>query len=605
MGIVYEAMLRRGYIEKWKSEGYSFEAMDHKNNFRDPESRNLQHRFTDEEHEDVRDECRRYNNIQDDYEREEHRDYRCYDYDESYMINDNFETNQYQNNYNVRRDVHRMEKSDYERGFDDNMDYEDRYNYQDANNQCSMYEPNTQNNYYEPIGEKWQIRNQQQSEQFNRRIYDNKEFDYQNRNTDLEEHWQNTDMTSQGYERENFNNRNQYFQDYNTNSRRYNEQQKIYRRLCNRQEPSFNNDYYRRDYFINKRKFNRELDEDFVIPPVIFRESLTHINLVKDTEQWDHNISPSINELQPAIESEESSDKKSIHSKEKPLEEEQIVEYMNPIMDSSNDEEDISISEELQEKEMKEFLDNEMFEDDEENKEDTLQKSDSERLYFTMESKKEDKLNNHACPINKVLQPENDISNFKVNHKLNEIKSDKKINKKIIEKNKELSDIIQVNNENVLIIDNSYSLIEHMNSDNSMTKLRKGKPPGKIKSITQEKLSIKNEEGSKEEKFSVQVSNADVIISTNTYAEIEEFIINKILSSGKSLNQEILEMIEYYISIHDQLSRTHQKYFWDTFLLDTNEKNEVIYKFEENEILQSKIPKIVVTKIPFNRLGIG
>ncbi|XP_043474412.1 protein PFC0760c-like [Leptopilina heterotoma] len=548
MGTVYEAMLRRGYIEKWKSEGYSFEAMDHKNNFRDPESRNLQHRFSDEEHEDLRDECRRYNNIQDDYEREEHRDYRCYDYDESYMINDNFETNQYQNNYNVRRDVHRMEKSDYERGFDyydDNMDYEDRYNYQDANNQCSMYEPNTQNNYYEPIGKKWQIRNQPQSEQFNRRIYDNKEFDYQNRNTDLEEHWQNTDMTSQGYERENFNNRNQYFQDYNTNSRknsytdddqsyhlsererRYNEQQKIYRRLCNRQEPSFNNDYYRRDYFINKRKFNRERNEDFVIPPVIFRESLTNMNLVKDTEQWDHNISPSINELQSAIESEESSDKKSIHSKEKPLEEEQIVEYMNLIMDSSNDEEDISISEELPEKEMKEFVDNEMFEDDEENKEDTLQKSDSERPYFTMESKKEHELNNHACPINEVLQQENDISKSKVNYTLSEIKSDQKINEKIIEKSEEFSDIIQVNNENIPIVDNSHSILEHVNSDGPIIKLRKG---------------MKNEQEERKEEFSGQTLNEYNNTLSETLYKKEVLTMNNIISSKKTVNQENSEI---------------------------------------------------------------
>ncbi|XP_043474373.1 RING finger protein PFF0165c-like, partial [Leptopilina heterotoma] len=540
MGTVYEAMLRRGYIEKWKSEGYSFEAMDHKNNFRDPESRNLQHRFTDEEHEDVRDECRRYNNIQDDYEREEHRDYRCYDYDESYMINDNSETNQYQNNYNVRRDVHRVEKSDYERGFDyydDNMDYEDRYNYQDANNQCSMYEPNTQNNYYKPIGEKWQIRNQQQSEQFNRRIYDNKEFDYQNRNTDLEEHWQNTDMTSQGYERENFNNRNQYFQDYNTNSRknsytnddrsyhlsererRYNEQQKIYRRLCNRQEPSFNNDCYRRDYFINKRKFNRERVDDFIIPPVIFSDSQPSMNLIKDKKQRDPNVLPSINALQPTIESEESREHKTIRSIEKHLEEEHIVEYMSPIIDSSNDEEDISISEELPEEEMIKFWDSEMFEDDKGNKEDTLQNPDPERSNFTMELEEEDQFENNTCPINEVLQPKNDISKSKGNHKLNETILDKKINEKIIEKSEELLYINQVNIENVSFIDNSHSIVEHMNSGSPTTNLKKGKPPGKIKSITQEQLSIKNEEGSKEEELSVQISNADEIISTNTYVK--------------------------------------------------------------------------------------
>ncbi|XP_043480273.1 putative uncharacterized protein DDB_G0282499 [Leptopilina heterotoma] len=514
-----------------------------------------------------------------------------------------------------------MEDNNYDRDsdyFDDDVNYEDQYNYQNASNQFNMYELHSLNYYPEPNDQQWQIQNHQQSEQFDERTYDRNEFNNQNRNTHFEEHWKNLDMTSQGYERNNFNDRDRYFQDYNTNyrkythandeqnfhlserDRRYNEQQEIYRRLCNRQLPSFNNDCYRRDYFINKRKFNRERVDDFIIPPVIFSDSQPNRNLEKDKEQWDHNISPSISELRLAT--EESTDKITTHSIKKTVEEEQIAVYTNPIINNSDDEEDINIIEELSEKEITIVWDNEMFEDDGKMEEDTLQNLGSENSNFTIDLKEEDELENYTCAINDILKEDNDISKSKINRGLNEIKSDQESNEKTIKKSKKLLDNTQTNNEDIAIVENSYSLIERMNSDSPMTELRKGKPPGKIKFISPEQLSMENKEEKKDE-WNNQVSNADVIISTNTYAEVKEFVTNTIFSF-KSLNQEISEMVKYYISIHKKLLGTHQKYFWIKFLLDTNWKKEAVCRFQENELLQCTIPKIVGTKVLFNRLGI-
>ncbi|XP_043468332.1 TBC1 domain family member 5 homolog A-like [Leptopilina heterotoma] len=400
---VYEVMLREDRIERWKSEGYNFEVRNHKNNVRD----------------------------------------QCY-------------TNQYQNNYNIRQDGHRIKESDYDRDFNyfnyikPQINYENRYMHQDAKNQRNVYELDASNTYGQPSNPQRRRGNQRKRQRFDRRHHGHNEFNNQNRNTNFDEHCQNIDMTSEGYGRENFYNRDQNLQEYNIESRnlqhrfieeeesfflrdecrRYNNIQDDYGReehreyrctnydksYMNCEKPHFVNDNFETNDFIETRsKSKKTYDHDFIIPPIIFKDSTRNQNLLKDKKQLDHNESHSVTEPHLQTEDEKSSDEKVNHNPEEPSEKEQTALYMNLIIDTT--EENISINKKLPDnkvvdrirdciikvdlmkvKNQNYFLDNKMFEGGKKNKEETSENTDSKRSKSAKELEKRNQLKNYTYP---------------------------------------------------------------------------------------------------------------------------------------------------------------------------------------------------------------
>ncbi|XP_043475817.1 RING finger protein PFF0165c-like [Leptopilina heterotoma] len=476
----------------------------------------------------------------------------------------------------------------------------------------------------------YQPRNQRQKwgQQHRRKNRGYNKFNNQNMDKSFRKNGQNRNMDWQDYGREDFYNYDRNFDEYNVEygnlQHRFRNEYKRYKDV---QDGYSRDDQKDHRYDNYEESYTMSFNEIYsnIYNSMCLQNSLTDQNSFRVESQLNYSVSTPANEPQVVSKSEESINKKTIQKIQKPVEEEeQTAMYMDPIISTfDDDKEDININEKPPNKKKMDIhgdldrkislsleenqtciLDNKMLEKEEENRKETLQMPSSKKRKNIIKLEEDNDVKNYSCYNHETLQRENNAKRSEISHELNETRSDQKGEEKIVEKSKEFLDIKQANNENVAVMDDSNSLIQHMNSDSTMKKLRKGKPPGKIKSKTQEQLSVKNEEEKKEE-LGNEVSNEDVIISTNTYAEVEEFVVNKILSSRKSLNQEILEMVEYCISLHNGLSEIHQKYFWDTFLLGTNEKNEVICKFEGNELLQNKIPKIVVTKVYSERLGIG
>ncbi|XP_043476197.1 uncharacterized protein DDB_G0280315-like [Leptopilina heterotoma] len=371
MSTLYEQLLLGGHIERWKTEGYNFEIMDHHRVNRNEKDRNKYH-------------------------------------DDNYL----------------RQNENRMEGNCYN----------------PSTNQYNMYEPRNQR-------QKW---NQQQRQQYSERSNNYNGFNNRNGNESFRKNGQNRDIDSQDYGRENCYNYDQNFDEYNVeygnSQRRLRNRYKRYKDV----QDGYSRDDHRDHRYDNCEESYISFNEIFsnIYNSIRLQNSLTNQTLLEDEKQLKYGVSSFANDPQLVTEKEESSNKKAIQNGEKPLEEEQTAVYMNPIIDTLDDKEDISLSEEFSNKKMVDstrrfnlslaknqthFCDSKVFAEEEGNKKESLQKPNSERSNNISESEEMSELKNYSCHDDEISQQENNISKSKISQELNETKPYQEISERTME----------------------------------------------------------------------------------------------------------------------------------------------------------------------------